>query len=421
MGKKIFLFPGQASQYIGMTKDLCNEFSVARQTMEEANDALSMDLSNLCFSGDIQELTKTENAQPAILAASVASYRVYMEEIGQPADFAAGHSLGEISALVCAGAMNYTEALKLVRQRGRYMQEAVALGDGAMAAVTNMEIADVEKLCLDLSSPGNTVVISNYNSPKQVVISGHKKAVQQAEEALLKIGAHVTYLKVSAPFHSPLMKPAAEKLQKDLRSMTFDNMTMTIISNAFAQPYKGPEEITDLLTRQITYPVQWEASIRYLKARGVDFAFEMGPGAVLNRLMKNIEPAITVYPFGLPEEVRQVKGEMAVSANPMTLISRSLGMAVSTQNHNWDEEAYKAGVVTPYKQIEAIQQKFEQSETAPQKEDLEEVLRLLVVIMETKQTSPAEQKERIEQILEESGLTEIFPHADDLIQNKVLS
>jgi [acyl-carrier-protein] S-malonyltransferase len=280
-----FLFPGQGSQSPGMGKDLAEKFPVARQVFEEADDALGFSLSRLGFEGPAEELQLTENTQPSILAVSVAAYRA-LESSGAPAPaFVAGHSLGEYSALVAAGVLDLSDALRTVRARGRYMQEAVPVGTGAMAAVIGGELSDIERVCAEAS--GDEVCsVANINSPGQVVIAGNTAAVDRAIELLKGVAKRVIKLNVSAPFHCALMKPAQDRLAQDLERLEFREPKFPVVTNVDARITTAPDELRDSLIRQVSAPVRWVESMQLLRQNGVDTVVEIGPGKVLSGLMR---------------------------------------------------------------------------------------------------------------------------------------
>jgi len=294
MGKLAFLFPGQASQYPGMGKDLAEKFPAARQVFEEADNLLGFAISKLCFEGPEEALKLTENTQPAILTASVAAYRVLAEKGIQP-DYVAGHSLGEYSALVAAGSLQFRDAVKAVRNRGRYMQEAVPAGEGAMAALMGLSPATVDQAC-KRAADGEVVSAANLNSPEQTVISGQAAAVKRAVEIASQMGAKRTVmLPVSAPFHSSLMMPAQEKLEADLRRIEFAPLAVPLVTNVDAEAITGGEEARASLIRQVCLPVRWEESVRELVALGVSTFVEVGPGKVLSGLLRQIERSVHCF------------------------------------------------------------------------------------------------------------------------------
>jgi len=286
--KVAFLFPGQGSQYPGMGRELAENFACARAVFEEADQALGFAISKLCFDGPAEELQLTANTQPAILAASVAAARVLREK-GIPADYVAGHSLGEYSALVAAGALGLADAVRLVRKRGQYMQEAVPVGQGAMAAILGLDGAAVEAVCCD-AAQGEVVSPANLNSPGQVVIAGGARAVARAVELAKVRGAkRAILLNVSAPFHCALMQPAQDRLSVDLDAAEFIDPPVPLVNNADAQVVKAAALVREGLKRQVTAPVRWEMSMRRLRAEGVEMFVEVGPGKVLSGLLRQID------------------------------------------------------------------------------------------------------------------------------------
>jgi len=283
-----YVFPGQGSQYPGMGKDLAENFSVARQVFEEVDDALGFSLSRLCFEGPAEELQLTENTQPAILTVSIAAVRS-LEANGFPLPaFVAGHSLGEYSALVAGGSLNLVDAVRTVRSRGRYMQEAVPVGVGAMAAVLGAALSDIERVCAKVSE-GEICSPANINAPNQVVIAGHATAIDRAVDAMKEVGAkRVVKLNVSAPFHCALMKPAQDRLAVDLKQLKFSELQVPVVTNVDARITKDAGEVCDALIRQVSSPVRWLQSMTLLIEQGVSRFVEVGPGKVLSGLMRQI-------------------------------------------------------------------------------------------------------------------------------------
>ena len=289
MGKVAFVFPGQASQYPGMGKDLAEKYPAAKAVFTEADKALGFSISKMCFEGTEEDLKLTANTQPAILACSVAVFRVLAEK-GLTPDFVAGHSLGEYSALVAAGALKFADAVQLVRKRGTYMQDAVPAGVGAMAAIMGLSPAVVADAC-KRAAEGEVCAPANLNSPDQTVISGHAGAVKRAVEIASQLGAKRTViLAVSAPFHSALMMPMQERLEKDLRQAEFSNLRMPLVTNVDADTITSGIEAREALIRQVTMPVRWEESVRLLIERPADRV--AGPGRVLTGLLRQIERSV---------------------------------------------------------------------------------------------------------------------------------
>ena len=283
-----FLFPGQGSQSVEMGKDLAAQHAVARQTFEEADEALGYRLSQLCFEGPEEKLRLTEITQPAILTTSVAAWRV-LKENGVNPSFVAGHSLGEYSAHVAAGTFAFADAVRTVRHRGKYMQEAVPVGVGAMAAILGMELEKVNAACAE-AAQGEVCDAANINSAEQIVISGNTAAVVRAAKIASDRGAkRAVMLPVSAPFHCSLMKPAQDRLAVDLAALTFQNPSIPVVCNVDAAPVTDAAASRDALVRQVTGSVKWQQSIQLLIARGVERFVEVGPGKVLCGLMRQID------------------------------------------------------------------------------------------------------------------------------------
>ena len=288
MGKVAFVFPGQASQYPGMGKELAEKHPAAKSVFDEADNALGFSVSKLCFEGTEDELKLTANTQPAILTVSVAVSRVLAERGLEP-DFVAGHSLGEYSALVCAGSLSFADAVRLVRKRGTYMQDAVPHGVGAMAAIMGLSHAVVADVC-KRAADGEVCAPANLNSPEQTVISGHAGAVKRAVELASQAGAkRAVILPVSAPFHSALMAPMQEKFEEDLRAAEFSDLRVTLVTNVDADTVTTGSEAREALIRQVSMPVRWEESVRLLIDEGVNTFVEVGPGRVLSGLLRQIE------------------------------------------------------------------------------------------------------------------------------------
>jgi [acyl-carrier-protein] S-malonyltransferase len=295
MNSVAFVFPGQGAQKVGMGRSLAAAFPVCRETFAEADAALGEPLSKLCFEGPEDRLMLTENTQPAILAMSVAACRL-IEGEGVAPDLAAGHSLGEYSAHVAAGTLSFADALRTVRRRGRYMQEAVPIGAGAMAAILGLDAASVEQACAAVRMESRLVVTpANLNAPGQVVIAGHAAAVAEAGERAKSLGAkRVIPLAVSAPFHCPLMKPAEERLAPELRSLSVQDPRVPVVANVDAEPKRTASAAIDALIRQVSSPVQWEGVVKRLVAEGARTFVELGPGTVLAGLIKKIDRSLTV-------------------------------------------------------------------------------------------------------------------------------
>ncbi len=289
-----FIFPGQGSQFAGMGKELADNFSVARHVFEEANDVLGFDLSSLCYNGPEETLKLTANTQPAILTTSIASLRVLESETGLVPDFVAGHSLGEFSALVCAGALSFADAVHTVRQRGTFMQEAVPVGTGSMAAILGLDPELLAAVCEE-AAEGQVVSPANYNSAGQVVIAGHTEAVARAVDLAKEKGAkRAMLLPVSAPFHCSLMAPAGERLVEVLADINVNELALPVVTNVEATPNQEASHVSDLLVRQVCAPVRWQETITCMVNLGVTRYIEVGPGKVLSGLVKRMAKGSTI-------------------------------------------------------------------------------------------------------------------------------
>ena len=304
-----FVFPGQGAQKVGMGKSLAEEFTICRDTFAEADDVLSERLSALCFEGPEDRLLLTENTQPAILATSVAVHRLVESEGVRP-HIAAGHSLGEYSAHVAAGTLSFPDALRTVRRRGRYMQEAVPPGEGAMAAILGLDTDAVARACAEAAAESGKIVSpANLNAPGQVVIAGHAAAVTLAGERATALGARrVVPLAVSAPFHCALMKPAEDRLARELRAIPANNPRIPVVANVDAEPKRDAASAIEALVRQVSSPVRWEDVVRRLVAEGATTFVELGPGSVLTGLIRKIDRGVTAMSVENKEGLAALKG-----------------------------------------------------------------------------------------------------------------
>ncbi len=305
MGKTALLFPGQGSQYVGMGKTLAEAYPAARLVFESADEQLGFPISQLCIAGNEADLKLTENTQPALLTVSTAAFAV-LSGLGIRPDYVAGHSLGEYSALVAAGSLAFTDALRLVRSRGRFMQQAVPEGQGAMAALLKLPPDRLEQVLRD-AAQGEIVSAANLNAPDQVVIAGHTGAVNRAIALAKAAGARRTVLlPVSAPFHSALMRPAQQQMIPALNATAFRDLDWPLVNNWQAREVRAADDARNGLIEQIPNAVRWEQTIRYLSAQGVDRFFEVGPGGVLTGLLRSIDPLLTGIKFGEAADVEKL-------------------------------------------------------------------------------------------------------------------
>lgn len=306
--KTVYLFPGQGSQAVGMGKALAEAFPVAKEVFQEVDDTLGQHLSKLMFDGPESDLTLTENTQPAIMACSIAALRVMEKEVGvdvaSDVAYVAGHSLGEYAALVCARALTVSQAAMLLRTRGQAMQQAVSVGEGAMAAIIGLNIDQVQALCKSVAANGDVCEVANYNSEQQIVISGAKNAIDAAIEQAKEAGAkRALSLPVSAPFHCSLMQPAAERMREALDAAQVNDAAIPVIANMTAQPVQEAGTMRDLLVQQVTGMVRWQETMEWLNAQAVEHYVELGHGKVLTGLGKRAAPDAQFSQVGAAEDI----------------------------------------------------------------------------------------------------------------------
>ncbi|MBP2000044.1 [acyl-carrier-protein] S-malonyltransferase [Paenibacillus shirakamiensis] len=410
LNKHAIWLPGQGSQHIGMGRSLSERYSVVNDTMDEASEVLGMRLDNLMYHGPLPELTRTDNAQPAILALSIAMYRIYSEEWGYTPTMAAGHSLGEITALTCAGSITFPDALRLVRRRGELMQEAAAGGAGTMAAVKGLHPDIVARTCSEIraeqAEQGYIVVVSNINSDLQTVISGHTQAVHLASAKLTAQGAVLIPLLVSAAFHSPLMEPAASEFAELLSSITFKEMKFPVVSALTGVPYHDSTEIADRLARGLTEPVNWPAVLAYQRQLGANDAVELGPGRVLTGLAP--AEALRVFTFEhLEDETKRAAVIKHNSPYSIDILHRCLAIATCVRNRNWNVAEYEQGVVMPYRGVQQLIERMNETGDSLEEKHVQQALAMLESVFRTKGASIEEQKRRLLRLKEEFGIQEL--------------
>lgn len=415
MKKIVFMFPGVGSQYVGMGKEFYDSYNVVRETFAEASDVLKKDFSGLCFSDSSKdELKELGNAQLALVVLSVATYRVYMQEIGVPPQYCMGHSLGEYSALCCAGVIRFPDVLRLIKERGSIIKNVAVSLDGTMMWVINIDVQTVGKICKEFSREGEEVFVSAYDSPSQLSISGQNGSVMKAARKLEENGALVYPLKLSGPFHCPLMRRAAEEMRAVLQQYNYYPPVYPVIANRNAQLYSDPQKVIDNLSLQLISPVRWQASILYLLSQEVEMAIEMGPKDVLKFLLEKNSDAIRTFTLDNNDDLNNLKEELVMGQDEfLPLIGRVLGVATSTRNYNDNSEEYREKVVGPYRRIEAIYKKLSSNGQTPTVEQAAHAVATLRSILQSKKVPQHEQQRRIEHVLKRK----ILKSSRDIVGN----
>jgi len=412
MENHAFLFAGQSSQYCAMGKDLYEQYEVFRETVDEASEALKFDMKKLCFDTEMEELTKTYNAQPAILTVSYGMYRVLGEITNMKPRYMLGNSLGEYSALVCSGAIKFEDAVKIVRKRGEFMQEAADKKAGVMFAVNTIRSRIVEQICNKNSNDQHIAVVSGYNSDTQTVISVHREIAEQVVLELKEAGGVVIQLNVSAPFHSPMMQSAKEKLEDELSRYTFHRFHNQVIANIDGLPYDNPNDIIDKLSGQMVNPVQWVNSIHYVLRHGTDTAIEIGPKEILKKQMRYITDEIQTYSLDNESERKYIFDAYHRKEERIKFINKCLGIAVATKNNCTDIKKYEERVVKTYRQLQELNEETINSGKSVSNEILKKHYKLLEVILNEKEVTQEDREKHIKVLFESTGLEHL---KDELI------
>lgn len=400
MTKLAILFPGQGSQYIGMAKKIVQNYKVAAQTFNDANDILKYDLRKLVFEGKMEELTHSTNAQPAIVTASYAFFKVYQEEFGIEPHYTAGHSLGEITALIAAGAIDFPDGLCFVRKRGEIMHQAHTQNKGNIAVIRGIPEETLEQ---EIKEIEGFVSIAAYNSPSQMLVAGEKKSLHSLGKKIRKLnGEFIPFsmipMKVDAPFHSSLMQYLENEIKKELDIYEFHPMKWNVISNVTALPYKDHTEIKPYIALQLTKPVRWRQIISYMKQQGVNIALEIGPQYILKNFLLDSQINITSLSYDVENDVVKLKKTLGLDRESMlNQILYCLKSVTTTPNMGcWDKKEYSENVIQPFDRLKSIWSYYQKNKKEPSKNEVIESFTLLNQILSAKQISSYEQKKIIE-------------------------
>lgn len=399
----VFMFPGVGSHYTGMGAYLYHRYSMARETFEEASDTLHLDMTSLCFSKDQQQqLNRLEHAQAALVCVSVAAYRVFVQEMEFEPDAMLGYSLGEYSALCCAGAASLSDTLQLVYQRGAIVSRQAAAIDGTMAWVTNLEATVVEETCREMSTTADPVYLSAYDTPYKTSISGSHRMIRAVGEALVERGGIVIPIQMSGPFHSPWMQPAADEFKPLVHSVALRPPRIPVIANWNGRPYGDQvEEVATNLVLQLVNPVHWHSSAEYALQRGMRVAVEIGPKNVLQYLMKSLSPTLRTFTFDKEKDVLEAsRGLLVQDSDYLSIMARCLTAVVAVKNRNASREEYAKYVMEPYRQIEARYEALRAAEERPLYEDAVAAIDMLKLALETKRVPVQEGNHRMQQALD---------------------
>ncbi|NLM18979.1 MAG: ACP S-malonyltransferase [Clostridiaceae bacterium] len=404
--KLAIIFPGQGAQYAGMGKQLYQNYEVVREVYKEADEVLGFHLRRLIDSGDMAELQKPEILQPTLITVAYSYYRLVEEQFGVIADYYAGHSLGELTALLAAGVFDFKTAIELARIRGQIMDETTTdLEGGGMLAISNISYDLLQDICLDYQEKGKPVYLSNENSYQQLVVSGLKSNLDDFTEKIKAEGGKIIPVRVTLPFHSPYMKEASVRFKEVLDEYEFSGRSEKVIANATARPYDA--DIAEMLSEQLISPVRWIDTINYMKDQGVLFVLEMGPSRILGRFAKDIDSDLIVQELDRPKEpyyAYQLFRENKLF-NKNHLMDRLLGIAVSTKNYNYDALNYTENVVKPYRELTMLVQSLEESQQEIKEEDINKSVGLLREILEGKNCDPNERANYKRDLMAETMLS----------------
>ena len=404
------VFPGQGSQYVGMGKNLYTHNSIAREVFDEANDILTFDLKKLCFEGDINELSKMNKVQAAILTTSVAAFRVFIQDIDYEPQYLLGHSLGEITSLVCTGAMNFADALKLVCVRGELMGDP-SIEKGIMTAIMGVDEDILREICISVSKPKHIVEISNINSTDQIIISGHENAIDDVVRKIEDLGGRSIRINTGNPFHCSLMNPIKEKLREELLKYKYHDFKYPVISNLDAEIYKGKDEIVDRLSEQIVNSVRWKDSISFLVKQGIYNLVELSPQSVLRNMLLTDDSGIKAYSYDDKYDFNEIKKIKYSITNDLQtsieikkeFIQRCVSGIICTKNEMKNEVS-----LDEYLMVGKMLTSIENDGVEPSYEEMKYALESLIDTMKKKHTNEREYIDRISAVLYKTGLFNLF-------------
>lgn len=414
MNKLAVLFPGQGSQYVGMGKYWLDRYPSVRQRFEESSEVLNIDVARLCFEGPAGVLKQTENTQVALVTVSVALFETAQRELGLKPAYLAGHSIGELAALTAAGVFSFADAVRLARARGEAMASCDTESATGMMAITQLRNEEVEAVLSEMDLNSLSIDIANYNSPTQTILAGSKAGLDQAGELLKAQGARAIPLIVSGAFHSRYMNGAIDRWREALQRVEPGEMQIPVVCGHEGRLYTSADEIKDSLVKQLTSPIRWTQALLELSRLGVNQWLDIGPKDVLANLVSQTLPGANALAYDDESQrevlrARFIDPEADREGTEANLIGLCLGAAVCTKNSNWDEDAYRRGVIEPYKEIQKIYGQLEQEERMPTEEEMARALSLLAIIFKTKGTPSEQQHKRFRHILSSTGTEALFP------------